>query len=213
MESVTSGALRATGRNWLNDAEVIMLGLGITDVFGVDGWRRLDRSQQKLCKAALKAWKHRVVLPAIWRTESEWFYEQLAKLNNDGLIPYIDLLPLRRPWSLAVRWAPWGSTMWRFYRAWCISRVTGSVPMMVWGRGEAAVELESCSLCGLRGVGLWHILVECRELLSHRVDLPHGARAGLPAWALESCESVPELELRVRYTGLCLCAVICGYRR
>ena len=84
---------------------------------------------------------------------------------------------------------------------------------MVWGRGEACAELATCSLCGVAGVGLWHILVECRELLVHRAVLPFGALAYLPAWALESCESVPELESKVRYTGLCLCAVICGYKR
>ena len=85
--------------------------------------------------------------------------------------------------------------------------------MMVWGRGEAAVVLESCSLCGMGDIGLQHIIVECVELLPHRAELPFGALHRLPHWAMESCESMEELEPRVRYTGLCLCAAICGYQR
>ena len=97
----------------------------------------------------------------------------------------------------------------------CLVHIKGYWKCPTYGLGTwgGLRELATCNLCGVAGVGLWHIRVESRELLVHRAELPFGVLACLPAWALESCGSVPELELKVRYTGLCLRAVICGYKR
>ena len=81
---------------------------------------------------------------------------------------------------------------------------------MVWGRGGLVAELDVCSLCGMAGVGLQHILADCSSLCAHRRLLPVEAQQQLPSWALFGSEVMYELAPRVRYTGVCLCALVCG---
>ena len=139
VEAAVNGALNVTGKNWLRDAESVMEDLGIgTDI--CHDWSDIGRSSSKKTKDFLKKWKLQVVRPAVWRLEEEWFRVQLSKLNNDGLVPYAELVPLRQPCPAVVRWAPWGKTMWRFHKAWCLARVTGGIPLVIWGGSASPVE-------------------------------------------------------------------------
>ena len=49
-------------------------------------------------KGYLLRWKNKVVRPAVWKYEDTWFKEQLARLNDEGLVPYHEIVPLRSPW-------------------------------------------------------------------------------------------------------------------
>jgi hypothetical protein len=92
--------------------------------------------QQKILrKRALARYKKNVVLPKIRAAESFWFTEQLAKLNDDGLVPYASLAPLRRPWRPDVVWMPWGRTQWKFFvlGQWLVSRCRFLSPCGVLG--------------------------------------------------------------------------------
>ena len=84
--------------------------------------------------------------------------EQLAKLNDTGLLPIAAVLPLRQAWPEELRWASWGQTQWRFHRAWCVARVTAELPTAIWGVGAARLPT-ICALCGREAAGLHHLLV------------------------------------------------------
>ena len=218
--AVLRGASRMTGRTWLTDAEAVMADLGIdSDLdmhFAVEGF---DLSRPKTRKAIVAKWKHRVVVPCVRRRETAWFHQQLAALNNEGLIPYADLVPLGQPLHLELRWAPWGRTMWRFYKAWCVARATSCIPVAVWGRagpgGRSGLctRLDHCCLCGQRDACLDHVLTRCPVLQIHRAGLPHEVLPVRLAWVLMYADSLPELEAKVRFFGLCIGAVIAGLPR
>ena len=135
---------------------------------------------------------------------------QLSKLNNEGLVPYVDLVPLRQPCPAMVRWAPWGKTMWRYHKAWCLARVTGGIPLVIWGGSEIPVTLDCCCLCGAVEVGLAHVLAECPQLLAQRANLESGAADLLPQWALTHSDDIGALAPRVRYFGVCVGAIASG---
>ena len=154
------------------------------------------------------------MVPAIRRMEDQWFLEQLAKLNHEGLIPYGELVPIRGVADPVVSWAPWGATMWRFHRAWCIVRVTGGFPMVLWGRQGVRSRLDACPLCGLDSIGVTHALVACPMLLAYRAAVRMPRHQVGPVdwlrWSLEYTVDSQELQEKIRYVGSCLCAVICG---
>ena len=135
------------------------------------------------------------------RKEDEWFYTQLAALNNEALIPYRELVPLRQPHSMALQWAPWGRTLWRFYRAWCLARVTGCLPWSIWGRGGNPRSLDSCPLCGTLGADLRHAVACCPGLSKYRTHIPVCCPDVL-RWALAPTEDLESLRPRVLLVGL-----------
>ena len=151
-----------------------------------------------------------MVIPAVRQAEGEWFLTQLQALNSDGLIPYAELVPLRAPFPAVVRWAPWGKTMWRYHRAWCLARITGCFPLVAWGRSGFPCRLDCCSLCGTPQADLRHVLAQCPLLLSYRVDLRPGVVDFLPQWALAHTDDIAVLQERVRFFGLCEAAVVCN---
>ena len=103
---VVQGARETVGRHWLNDADSVLAALGIDQPSPVGPATSASSSRE-----AIKRWKARFVVPAIRRMEDQWFLEQLAKLNHDGLIPYGELVPIRGVADPVVSWAPWGATM------------------------------------------------------------------------------------------------------
>ena len=111
-------------------------------------------------RATVCAWARRSVIPKIREAERTWFCEQLALLNDEGLVLLSEVLPLHSAWPEALRWAPWGKTMWRFHRAWCVARITAEVPASVWGIPAGRLP-EVCPLCPGGRAGLQHLLAEC----------------------------------------------------
>ena len=212
VEAVLRGVAQVPGKCWLRDVEVIMDELEITNDLGVN-WEEQDRSCKIVTKLRIKRWKHNVVIPAVRRAEDEWFRRQLAALNEEGLIPYAELVPLRMPWPAVFRWAPWGKTMWRYHRAWCLARISSGIPLVSWGRNGIQTQLACCSLCGLPRVDLRHILAECPGLLVQRAVLQPGVLELLPRWALEIGTDLEDLGCRVRYFGVCVGAVVCNLPR
>ena len=202
-EAVLRGVALVPGKCWIRDVETIMDDLGITNDIG-ENWERQDRSFRAATKLRIKNWKRCVVIPAVRRVEERWFREQLAGLNDEGLVPYAELVPLRSPWPAAYRWAPLGKTMWRYHRAWCVARISGGFPLSAWGRCGIPVVLAYCGLCGMPNIGLMHVLVDCPCLLAQRASLQPGVVDLLPRWALESGSNIDELGHRVRFFGVCV---------
>ena len=192
-----------------------MADLGIeTDLdkyFATEGVNLCNPSTRKVMVAK---WKQQVVVPRVRSRETLWFYQQVAALNNESLIPYADLVPLGQPLHLELRWAPWGRTMWRFYKAWCVARATSCIPVAVWGRSSPGshsglcMRLDHCCLCGGRDAGLDHVLARCPALRVHRAGLPQEVLPVHLAWVLMYADSLAELEVKVRFFGLCMCALI-----
>ena len=135
-------------------------------------------------------------------------HEQIAALNRGGLIAYADLLPLRQPFRPGVRWAPWGKTVWRFFRAWCAARVSGgAIPLAIWGGREMPLQLAACALCGTRAVDLRHILETRPGTSSYTARLPAPARTNVLHWTLAGSEDEAALKPRVLHLGLCVSAL------
>lgn len=173
----------------------------------------------KVRKALVSKWKKQVVAPCIRRKEAEWFRQQLDGLSCVSILPYAELAPLQQPFALELRWAPWGKTMWRFYKAWCMARATCCIPAAVWGRvgsagsGGLVETMAQCCLCDQRQVGLQHVLTECPCLLTHRSTLPPAVLPILLRWVLDYSGSFSDLDIKVRYFGLCVSTVVHGLPR
>ena len=59
-------------------------------------------------KAGGIAVESQVLFPTVRAQEQAWCLLQLAALNEEDLLPYRELLPLRFPLAPGLRWAPWG---------------------------------------------------------------------------------------------------------
>jgi hypothetical protein len=159
-------------------------------------------------KQALRAYRQRVVMPKARDREIKWFQEKLAGLNDEGLIHYAELVPLRTPWRASMRWAAWGPCLWRFFKAWCVARAVGGVPLAVWGRGGVPKVMARCPACGSVLVGLRHMIEECPATATYRRCLPEDARPVTLRWALMGCADVNVLRLKIRFFGLSVARLV-----
>ncbi len=146
--------------------------------------------------------------PAIQASERQWFCQQLARLNEDGAIPYAELLPLWQPFRASLRWAPWGKTQWRFFRAWCVARITTRVPLAVWGHGGLPLELNPCPLCSARSADLAHLVGECASTTKYREEGSWASSSEVLKWCLEGAGDMADLRARVRLLGLSVSAAV-----
>ena len=96
----------------------IMCALGISlEITDFVPLTPVQREDPQARRTAIRRWKHTLVVPAVRAAERAWFAQQLAALNTEGRIPYGELLPLGQPWLPGMRWASWGKSMWRLFRA------------------------------------------------------------------------------------------------
>ena len=66
------------------------------DIVEYLGGHLLDKQGTMDLRTNVSRWKTQVVVPAIRRAEQQGFCEQPPALTPDGLIPYAELVPLRR---------------------------------------------------------------------------------------------------------------------
>ena len=139
--------------------------------------------------------------------EYGWFKGALATLNNLGYISYGELVPLRQPWRASIVCATWGGTMWKFFRAWCLCRFTGGLPLVLWELGDVPGVLPACPGCGRDMVGLKHIVEDCSMTARHRASVLGGMDRDILLWALSGDADVARLKIRVRFVGACLASL------
>ena len=170
-----------------------------------------NQRRPDVLKAAARSWKVQVVVPAVRRVELKLFAGAIAQLNQAVLIPYAELVPLVRISAAELRWAGWGKTLWRFYRAWSVARATLAFPWSVWGAHSKVVPtvLVHCPLCGGRNADLRHLLEACVATGAMRRQF--GVASALPflKWVLADDLDQEVLKSKVRYAGLCLVAAFC----
>ena len=167
-----------------------------------------EKLDPQIRKSRVRQWKVLVVAPRIRRMEDDWFREQLASLGAEQVVPLTVLLPIWQPTPPSIRWARWGKTMWRFYRARCVARVSGGIPLVVWGFKEAPTTLKTCPFCGCSDVGLWHFLQVCAGTSQYRCEMgTSNSNGDWYSWALQDSAVEPDMKARVKYFGLCSCTV------
>jgi len=203
------GSRAVTGATWLEHAAEVVTHLQVQVDFCADRLGEAERACPVARKRAVRQWKHTALLPAVRAQEQAWFLLQLAALNNEGLIPYTDLLPLRPPLSPGLRWAPWGASLWRCFRAWSLARVTGRVPADLWWPEHSRYEAQACPVCqaelgapAASGTGLGHLLEACAPLQGLQEACCGPGRAGGSRWALTDTLDVGELAGKCRWVGL-----------
>ena len=94
--------------------------------------------------------------------------------------------------------------MWRFFKAWCVARAVGGVPLAVWGFGGVPKLMTRCPACGAVLVGLKHVIEVCPATESFRRSVAQNVAAVTLDWSLEGCGEVDALRERVRFFGLCV---------
>ena len=141
--------------------------------------------------------------------------EQLAALNNEGLIPYADILPLQGYTAMELRWMAWGKTSWRFFRAWCAARLSMGFPWSVWGVRIATIPrvIPRCPLCGVVDADLQHLLAGCSATAALRRELNAPGGQCFFWWVPQDESDAQVLRGKVRFVGLCLAAALRGLRR
>jgi hypothetical protein len=94
--------------------------------------------------------------------------------------------------------------MWKFFRAWSVARITGSLPLAVWGYRGLPRLLPYCPCCAAIMIGLAHVLAECPATDCCRRLLPALANGSWVDWCLRGSADVPTLRLQVKLLGLCM---------
>ena len=181
-DSPVAPVLRAAklvrGETWLDHVRIMTYDIGARPDFPefIDSCS-FARATAVNRRGFVKKWKSDVVVPAIRRLEAAWFNEQLQALNDNGLITYAELVPLRKPEMLDLLYAKWGKTMWRFHRTWSVARITMCFPWAVWGDKGIPIprHMVQCSLCGATAADLRHLFEDCVGLRSTRMLLTGGA--------------------------------------
>ena len=114
---VVQAVARQPHGTWWEHSRQVMLGVGLLrEIDEIWEASELRGANEKELKALVAKYKWREVVPAIRRQEETWFRQKPAGLNDDGLVPYRELVPLRQPWSFSLSWARWGRVMWKFFR-------------------------------------------------------------------------------------------------
>ena len=135
-------------------------------------------------RKAASLWKHKVVRPRLWQLDRQWFDSQLNALHSQTTIPYQMLVPSFVAFPTGLLWAPWGPTTLRFFKAWCVCRVTGCIPLCLWECGGLVLDLEVCPLCAMRGADLLHIVTACPGTYQFLHQAPQGSAHGILQWVL-----------------------------
>ena len=213
---VLKAAVTLTGETWLDHARMVTLELGVVpDFYEFASFSSVGQSSPEAMRIVVRRWKTHVVVQAVRRLDAQWFVKSIAALNEIGLIPYAELVPLTRRPASELRWATWGKTMWRFYRAWFVARASQGFPWPVWGAHMQVIPMvmDICPLCGGAGADLRHILEACSgtELLRNQLR-PHPATSVFK-WVLMDEASPDVVKVKVWYVGLCLVAVFSELRR
>ena len=166
-----------------------------------------------LRRKAVSTWKHKVVVPRVRLIEQQWFTEQLAGLQCEAVVPYQLLAPATYAYPLGLLWAAWGPTTWRFFRAWCVARATGRIPLGLWDCGQLVRVLDVCPLCGMPDVGLLHIVAICAHTGQLRQFAPVGSPYDILFWVLAGSGDTRQLHSMVSQLGLSVAAVVRGILR
>ena len=101
-----------------------------------------------------------------------------------------------------------GSLHVALFRAWCVCRISGGLPLAVWGAGGVVELLARCPGCGMTLVGARHVLQECPDIEAHRRGLPLGARGVEALWALTGDAEPEALRKKVRFVGACMAQLV-----
>ena len=98
--------------------------------------------------------------------------------------------------------------MWRFFRAWCVCRISRRLPLAVWGVGGIVETLACCPGCGERWVGLRHVLEDCTDTERQREGLPRKTKGAEEEWSLQSERDLTALRQKVRFVGACVAQLV-----
>ena len=209
-------ASSSAGLTWLDHVkDMASSHLILPDFLDAERLTVPDRRDPARRRAAVLRWKRKYVVPRIREVELTWFREQIVALNDDGLIPYKKLLPIHGPFRPGLVWAPWGKTMWRFYRAWAIARITGRLPVEAWGMGEALAASTLCPLCEeITGASLLHLVASCQGTAclrgSARAKLSGDGLSDVDFLRCVLCDTpdLAALREKVCFLGLATCSLV-----
>ena len=162
----------------------------------------------RLCAVRRKGladrYRQQVVLPRAKQVDAEWFQAQFQKLVATSPEVGERLVIPRGPWLPTMVWAPWSRTVWKFFRAWVLIRITGSLPLIVWGVGGLSQQLLVCPLCGTHHIGISHLLDDCESIASLRTSMVPQAVDNVTTWAMQGVRDVQELRHKVVFVGIAL---------
>ena len=109
-------------------------------------------------------------------------------------------------WGVGLGWAPWGSTDWRFFRAWILARISKAIPLTVWDAGELPASLPYCPCCDKTEVGLAHLVEDCPGTAEARAEL----ETPTLKYALQGDPDVEVLRRKVRAVGKACATAVAG---
>ena len=178
----------------MNDAEVVTRSLGLIADFPQyePSMTLLRLGGQDAAKRALACWKRHVLIPAALQIESGWMQDQSQKwtLQHCTLAggPFA-----ASNFESVLQTAVWDRCTWRYYRMWCLARMTGNVPFGILGsRGQR--HAGRCQLCSDADFSLQHLLYECAGITFR------------PAWTAEGevlrmTTDLAKLQAKILYLG------------
>ena len=108
-----------------------------------------------------RAYRAQVVWPAACAKDKIWFGNQFQQLVAEQ--PHLGAVLILHTsrWKPSIVWLPWSKTVWKFFRAWILIRLTHAFPLIVWGGRGISKLLPVCSLCGASTVDIEHVSATC----------------------------------------------------
>ena len=95
--------------------------------------------------------------------------------------------------------------MWRFHKAWCVSRITKHIFLIWLGVRDSLVTLLTyCPLCSKADADLFHILCTCKGTLGFRREWGEYNTHHAFLRVLSDTPYPTELYVKVKYFGRCL---------
>ena len=156
-------AFLCKGANWMNDAEAVTRNLNLIADFPQyePSMTLLRLGGQDAAKRAVACWKRQVLMPAVWKIESAWFQQQAQKWTLRHCTWAGGPLAASN-FGSALLSVVWDRCMWKYFRMWCLARMTDNVPFGILGsRGQQ--HIGKCPLCedADADLSLQHLLYQC----------------------------------------------------
>ena len=147
----------------MNDAEAVTRNLNLIADFPQyePSMTLLRLGGQDAAKRAVVCWKRQVLMPAVWKIESAWFQQQAQKWTLRHCTWAGGPLAASN-FGSALLSVVWDRCMWKYFRMWCLARMTDNVPFGILGsRGQQ--HIGKCPLCedADADLSLQHLLYEC----------------------------------------------------
>jgi hypothetical protein len=140
-----------------------------------------DARENKTCrKSLLRRYRWDCVKPKLLAQDAATFASKSARIIPTFGVPLSAFLP--QLGRLPITWlsAPHQPGMWKFFRCWSLTRLTGRWPCSVLGSPDLPYTLETCPWCSAVEITVLHPFSACHKAAEHWAPVARDTQTGRP---------------------------------